>query len=114
LTSGNGQGRSFVGKDFTGASLVSFNLCNADFHKAKLINTNLTKANITGAKLYGAARDDWKIDGIQCEYVFWDAEGKERTPKDRDSDLVSLRNSTSNCPRLNMSSSMALPPWTRS
>ena len=47
-------------------------------------DTNLTNANITGVCLYGTARDNWKIDGIKCDYVYFDAEREERIPKDRD------------------------------
>ena len=66
------------------ANLVQANLCFANMAGANLGKTDLTKARITGAVLYETNRDDWKIDGIQCEYVYWDEDGKIRTPKDRD------------------------------
>jgi hypothetical protein len=34
--------------------------------------------------LWGTARDDWEIKGVKCKYVFWDEDGKQRSPKDRD------------------------------
>jgi hypothetical protein len=52
--------------------------------EATLVRTSLVRTTITGVTLYGTARDDWKIDGILCKYVFWDKEGKERTPQNRD------------------------------
>jgi len=30
------------------------------------------------------ARDDWIIEGVECRYIFWDADGKIRFPKGRD------------------------------
>lgn len=65
------------------ADLHRADLRGADFRGATFVQTNLSEADITGAKLYGTARDDWVIDGIKCEYVFWDWEWKNRTPKDR-------------------------------
>jgi len=65
------------------AKLIYAEFIHADFHRADLIGADLRKAEITGAKLYGTARDDWKIDGIKCDYVFWDKYVEGRTPKDR-------------------------------
>ena len=83
------SGTNLEGGDLSGARLREANLCKAylcgaDLRRANLVQINLSQASIAGVNLYGTARDDWKIDGIKCDYVFWDAEGKERTPKDRD------------------------------
>jgi uncharacterized protein YjbI with pentapeptide repeats len=71
------------GKNFEGTRLVNFDLRDADFRETRLMKANLSGADITGAKLWGAAREGWIIDGIRCEYVYWDEAGKQRTPPDR-------------------------------
>ncbi len=83
LVSGDGQNQSFRGKNLHGAYLVGAKLQNSDLRETKLIQTDLSQSNITGAKLYGSSRESWIIDGIICDYVYLDVEGKERTPKDR-------------------------------
>lgn len=79
-----------------GARLFGANLRNANLLGANLVQAELNNADITGAYLYGTARDDWSIENITCDYVFWDDKpfflGKEqeerwqiehRFPKDR-------------------------------
>lgn len=66
------------------ANLTEADLTEANLYDARLVRADFSKANITGALLYGTARDDWIIDGIICEYVFWDDSGEIRTPKNRD------------------------------
>jgi hypothetical protein len=78
LMSANLMGANLMGVDLSGAVLN-----DAALNRARLISTSLNEAIITGAKLYGTARDDWHIDGIKCDYVFWDSEARNRTPKDR-------------------------------
>jgi len=70
--------------DMSRANLSRANLSSANLIESKLTLANMTAANITGAKLYGTARDNWKIDSMVCDYIFWDIEGRERTPKNRD------------------------------
>ncbi|NNG00244.1 MAG: pentapeptide repeat-containing protein [Desulfobacteraceae bacterium] len=85
------------------ADISDANLSNAQLFYSKLKNARLrganmmdsvlgisdlsfadfTLANITGAKLYGSIRDDWKIDGVKCDYIYWDIKGLRRTPRDR-------------------------------
>jgi uncharacterized protein YjbI with pentapeptide repeats len=87
------------GADFTGAKLVGTSLSHANLHTTRLHNADLTQADmryckltrsdlsgvtLTGARLYGTARDDWIIECVECKYVFWDAKGEIRSPKDRD------------------------------
>jgi uncharacterized protein YjbI with pentapeptide repeats len=69
-------------------NLKRANLRAAELSDAVLVITNLVEADLsmaclTGAKLYGTAREDWKIDGIKCDYAFWDGAGKTRTPTGR-------------------------------
>jgi uncharacterized protein YjbI with pentapeptide repeats len=59
-------------------------LRNADLRFCNLVQSNLAGAILTGAKLYGTARDGWVIKGVKCGYVYWDEEGAQRSPKDRD------------------------------
>ncbi len=66
------------------ANLRGCNLAGAVLMIAKLGNADLSLANLTGAKLYGTERDDWRIDGIKCDYAYWDGPGNQRSPADRD------------------------------
>ncbi|MGD9368072.1 MAG: pentapeptide repeat-containing protein [Desulfobacteraceae bacterium] len=71
------------------ANLMSANLRGCNLEGSVLMIANLDKAdlslaNLTGAKLYGTERDGWKIDGVKCEYAYWDGPGNQRSPADRD------------------------------
>ena len=68
----------------SGIDLEKAILTDVDFRATNLSNANLQNATITGTKLYATARDNWVIDGIVCASVYWDREGTERTPNDRD------------------------------
>jgi len=59
-------------------------LSRANLRGASLISAKLDNANITGAKLYATARDEWRIENIKCDYVFWGFMEEYRTPADRD------------------------------
>jgi hypothetical protein len=77
------------GADLSGAEFNEANLNGADLSGANLINANLTLANcskaiITGVKTYAWNITDWKIEGIKCDYIFTDPQGKRRLPLDRD------------------------------
>lgn len=79
---------------FSGAKLSLVDLKGADLQEAKLNfvnfllsdlrNAGLQNADITGANLYGTARFGWKIEGIKCDYIFFDQAGRIREPKNRD------------------------------
>ena len=84
LMRGHFEKKSMKGKDLHGAHLVGFVLYSIDFQTTNLMQANLSGADITGAKLYGSARENWIIDGIRCDYVYWDEAGEQRTPPDRD------------------------------
>jgi uncharacterized protein YjbI with pentapeptide repeats len=66
------------------ANLHMADLTNANLIESKMITADLSSSELTGARLYGTSRDDWIIDGVKCDYVYWDREGKVRTPVDRD------------------------------
>lgn len=70
--------------DLWKADLRGVDLREAVLSGAHMPRVDLRGANITGAHLYGTARDDWQIEGIKCEFVYWDESGSCRTPKDRD------------------------------
>ncbi len=79
------------GAALSNADLIGTVLTRADLSEVYLFGTNLSeanlfRANITGAKFYGTARDNWIIDGIKCDYIFWDEDKfvPVRTPKNRD------------------------------
>jgi uncharacterized protein YjbI with pentapeptide repeats len=65
------------------ANMRGCNLQDAVLEIANLTGADLSLADVTGAKLYGTERDHWKIDGIRCNYAFWDESGSHRTPADR-------------------------------
>ncbi len=69
--------------NFQKADLQRADLQYADLREANLRETDLQEADITGSSLYLTFRDNWEIKNIKCDYVYWDAEKEERTPKDR-------------------------------
>ena len=78
------NGADLYKADLGGTILCKADLGGANLRGTRLLGTKLSNATLTGAKLYGSARDDWQIDGVICDYVFWDKEGEQRTPLDRD------------------------------
>lgn len=70
--------------NFSNINFSDTNLKGADLRNLDFSYANLKGAELTGAKLHGINRTEWNIDGIVCDYVYWDTEGTERTPKDRD------------------------------
>jgi hypothetical protein len=66
------------------ADLSTADLSRAKLQAAFLIKTDLTEAIITGAELSGAVCENWIIEGINCEYVFFDFEAENRIPRGRD------------------------------
>ena len=66
------------------ADLSKTDLSGSDLRESLLIRSNLKEATITGARLYGSSREDWAIDGVKCDYVYWDIDEEIRTPKLRD------------------------------
>ncbi len=66
------------------ANLRGCNLQDTDLQSADLTSADLSLADVTGTKLKGSERDQWKIDGINCKYAYWDDSGSLRTPADRD------------------------------
>ncbi|MDM8552422.1 pentapeptide repeat-containing protein [Desulfobacterales bacterium HSG2] len=73
----------FRGANLTGANLSGAYLCKTDLRNANLIKAVLNKADITKACLYGTVRYDWEVEGIKCDYIYWDEKGKERYPENR-------------------------------
>jgi hypothetical protein len=98
LSEANLRWADLSGADMTDARLVRTNFRDAYLNDSQLIKANLresnligaqlikaifTGADITGTILYGTTRDEWVIDGIQCEHVYWDPAGKTRSPQNR-------------------------------
>ncbi|MBL7154202.1 MAG: pentapeptide repeat-containing protein [Phycisphaerae bacterium] len=63
--------------------LEGADLQDANLQYATLVCTNLTGATLTGARLYATARDEWTINNVKCDYVYWDLNGSQRCPKGR-------------------------------
>ena len=87
LSEANLTGSNFSGAYLVGVNLIRANLTGAyliwtDLSGARVIEANMTSAIITGACLFGIARDDWIIDGIKCDYIFWDSDKRKRIPKE--------------------------------
>lgn len=78
------SGADIRNAEFFEANLEKANLKNSDLSFSILIGSDLTGAVLTGAKLFGTVRDYWLIKDVQCEYVYWDIWGEQRSPKDRD------------------------------
>jgi len=83
LTDSNLSYSHLMDANLNGAILKGANLNNADLTTSKLIGTIFKNADITGAKLYGTTREDWNIERIKCNHVYWDSEGIRRMPPDR-------------------------------
>lgn len=83
LSAANLSNTHLLSANLTHANLRGSNLEDAVLVIANLDNADLSLANLTGAKLYGSERHAWKIDGIKCDYAYWDGSGTHRTPADR-------------------------------
>lgn len=66
------------------ANISDADLIRADLRYSTLGRADLTYTDLTGCRLFGTSRDDWNIEGVKCQYVYWDAEGRQRSPRDRD------------------------------
>jgi uncharacterized protein YjbI with pentapeptide repeats len=84
LSNANLPQANLLGANLVRANLRGSNLTGAVLIIAKMAEADLSLANLTGAKLYGSDRDHWRIDGIKCEFAFWDGSGHRRTPAARD------------------------------
>lgn len=71
------------GADLIDANLSEAILIGSDLRLARLLRADLRASTLTGTYLYGAACDDWKIDGVICDYAYWDSIGMQRTPRSR-------------------------------
>ncbi len=88
------RGANLIGADLRGAILRGADLSEAilsraDLSRAILIGAilsraDLSRANLRGANLYVTSRDYWKINDVECDYVYWDRNRETRTPDDRD------------------------------
>ncbi|WPD24013.1 MAG: pentapeptide repeat-containing protein [Candidatus Electrothrix scaldis] len=84
LVSGNVETIPLYEKNLQGAYLVEFDLRDQYLSGTDLRKANLSGADITGSILYNTARENWIIDDIRCDYIYWDEFGQKRTPSDRD------------------------------
>jgi uncharacterized protein YjbI with pentapeptide repeats len=71
---------SFLSADLKEANCRGANFSDASLITVNLMKTDLSLSTITGSKLYKSMRDNWKIDGIKCDYVYWGKSEKKRTP----------------------------------
>ena len=83
LSNANLLQSNLQGANLMGANLRGSNLAGAVLTIANLSDADLSLANLTGARLYGSERENWKIDGIKCDFAFWDGAGNRRTPAER-------------------------------
>lgn len=82
------------GSSFHNTNLNSSNLSDAvavdaiftkaDLSRCSLVNADFSGSTLTGVKLYGTARSDWKIEDVDCRYVYWDKKGEDRFPPKND------------------------------
>jgi uncharacterized protein YjbI with pentapeptide repeats len=83
LSNANLPQTNLLGANLVRANLRGSNLAWAVLVIANLAEADLTLANLTGARLYGSDRQKWKIDGVKCDFIFWDGPGNHRTPASR-------------------------------
>ncbi|QTA79803.1 Pentapeptide repeat-containing protein [Desulfonema limicola] len=74
--------KNLKGIDLKGANIIGIDFTRTDLRYADLDNANFSESIITGAKLYGTSREDWNIENVKCDYIYFDKEGKERYPSD--------------------------------
>lgn len=84
LVGANLEGANVLGGELIAADLKDAHLKNTELRGCNLVRAKLTRATLTGSKLYATARDDWIIKDVRCRYVYWDATGRQRSPKHRD------------------------------
>lgn len=65
-------------------SAIKTDFSGANLRYSMLSSANFSNAIMTGANLHGTARRDWKIENVECKYVYWDKNGAERFPPNRD------------------------------
>ena len=65
------------------ANLTNANLTNAYLGGCNLAGADLTNACLTGAILNATHTEGWKIHNVECDYIYFDKEGKLRTPTHR-------------------------------
>ena len=72
LPNANLQSTNLHGVNLKGARLRGADLHDADLQGADLRFADLSYAHLTGVRLFAAAKDQWNIDKVRCDYVFWD------------------------------------------
>ncbi len=72
------------GANLSMADIQNADLSFSDVRGGRFVVANLDGACLSGAKLFGASLADWSISNVTCDHVYWDAKGKQRTPRDRD------------------------------
>lgn len=83
LWGANLKGADLQGADMQGTNMQRANLRGANVSMADVRFAQLKEAKLTGIRLFASAKEHWQIDDVCCDYVFWDRDGKERTPPDR-------------------------------
>ncbi len=80
LTGAKLRGTNLGRANLSDADLSEADLSHANLREADLSQADLRHATITGCKLHGTRRGNWKLSGIKCAFVLWDADGKSREP----------------------------------
>lgn len=77
---GTSLSKSFLhGANLMGADLSDCDLSDADLSESRLIKARLDNALIDGVLLWESQRAGWSIKGIECDFVYWDEDGKEKS-----------------------------------
>lgn len=79
----NLQNSNFEATYLWGATFKNVNLQSTILRFADLRNATFQNVVLTGANLNDTATGNWRISGIECDYVFFDLENRFRTPNDR-------------------------------
>lgn len=84
---------------------------DANFSAASLMKTDFSHSVLTGILLHASARSNWKIEDVECEYVYWDEYGRERFPHDRDFEKNQFANENKEYPEFSYTFKEAITPF---
>ena len=80
LHKANLSGANFRGANLNRADLSGADLSGSYLELVELIQSNCQRAILTGVKTYAWNITDWKIGGVECEYIFTGIKGEKRLP----------------------------------
>ena len=83
LSKANLSGANLYRADIIYADLGGANLKNSILNYANCSDSKFTEANLTGISFDRTITFGWKIERVQCKYIYLDVSKENRCPKDR-------------------------------